>query len=78
MKKVSTAAARMTKNFSQPWLTIGLDLGDRSSWYSTSHHYPRFFRLGHKPVKVVFMNEIRLPLGWGLTDFLNKAETSPR
>jgi len=32
-KKVSTAAAKATKNFSQPKLTIGLDLGDRSSWY---------------------------------------------
>src|ERR1700686_1044727 len=34
MKKVSTAAGKATKNFSQPKLTIGLDLGDRSSWYS--------------------------------------------
>ena len=33
MKKVSTAAARQTKNFSDRKLTIGLDLGDRSSWY---------------------------------------------
>jgi transposase len=33
MKKVSTAAGKATKNFSQPKLTIGLDLGDRSSWY---------------------------------------------
>jgi len=33
MKKVSTAAVKATKNFSQPKLTIGLDLGDRSSWY---------------------------------------------
>ena len=33
MKKVSTAAAKATKNFSQAKLTIGLDLGDRSSWY---------------------------------------------
>src|ERR1700687_2867884 len=33
MKKISTAAAKATKNFSQPKLTIGLDLGDRSSWY---------------------------------------------
>jgi len=33
MKKVSTAAAKATKNFSQPKVTIGLDLGDRSSWY---------------------------------------------
>jgi len=33
MKKVSTAAAKQSRNFSQPRLTIGLDLGDRSSWY---------------------------------------------
>jgi hypothetical protein len=33
MQKVSTAAVKATKNFSQQKLTIGLDLGDRSSWY---------------------------------------------
>ena len=33
MKKVSTAAGRQAKNFSEQKLTIGLDLGDRSSWY---------------------------------------------
>jgi len=33
MKKVSTAAAETTRNFSQQKLTIGLDLGDRSSYY---------------------------------------------
>ena len=33
MKKVSTAAVKTTNNFSQPKLTIGLDLGDRNSWY---------------------------------------------
>lgn len=33
MKKVSTVAAKQTRNCSQPKLTIGLDLGDRSSWY---------------------------------------------
>jgi hypothetical protein len=35
MKKISTVAAKQSKNFSQPKLTIGLDLGDRSSWYCT-------------------------------------------
>jgi transposase len=34
MKKVSTVAAKQSRNFSQQKLTIGLDLGDRSSWYS--------------------------------------------
>jgi Ethanolamine utilization protein EutJ (predicted chaperonin) len=33
MKKVSTVATKRSKNFSQPTLTIGLDLGDRNSWY---------------------------------------------
>ncbi|MBZ5723008.1 MAG: IS110 family transposase [Acidobacteriia bacterium] len=33
MKKVSTAAAKQGKNFSEQKLTMGLDLGDRSSWY---------------------------------------------
>jgi transposase len=33
MKKVSTAAAKQIRNFSQLKLTIRLDLGDRSSWY---------------------------------------------
>jgi transposase len=33
MKKVSTTAVRQAKNFSEHKLTIGLDLGDRSSWY---------------------------------------------
>ena len=33
MKKGSTAAVKTTKNFSQPKLTIGLDLGDHNSWY---------------------------------------------
>ena len=33
MKKISTVATKQIRNFSQPKLTIGLDLGDRSSWY---------------------------------------------
>jgi transposase len=33
MKKVSTAAQPPSGNFLQANLTIGLDLGDRSSWY---------------------------------------------
>jgi transposase len=32
-KKVSTVAAKRSKNFSQQRLTVGLDLGDRNSWY---------------------------------------------
>jgi transposase len=33
MKKVSTVGANQIRNVSQQNLTIGLDLGDRSSWY---------------------------------------------
>jgi transposase len=33
MKKVSTVVAKQSRNFSQPKLTIGLDLGDRWSWH---------------------------------------------
>ena len=33
MKKVSTAARKQIRNISQQKLTVGLDLGDRSSWY---------------------------------------------
>jgi hypothetical protein len=33
MKKVSTRAAAQSRNISRQQLTIGLDLGDRNSWY---------------------------------------------
>src|SRR5215470_14393119 len=33
MKKGSTAAAKASKKISGQKLTVGLDLGDRSSWY---------------------------------------------
>jgi activator of 2-hydroxyglutaryl-CoA dehydratase len=33
MKKVSTRAAVQSRNISQQKLTIGLDLGDRNTWY---------------------------------------------
>ncbi len=33
MKKISTVAANENSKLSRPKLTIGLDLGDRSSWY---------------------------------------------
>jgi hypothetical protein len=33
MKKISTAAVRQNRNFSEQKLTIGFDLGDRWSWY---------------------------------------------
>jgi transposase len=33
MKKISTVAAKASRKISQQKLTVGLDLGDRSSWY---------------------------------------------
>jgi len=33
MKKISTTGVTQTRNFRDQKLTIGLDLGDRSSWY---------------------------------------------
>ncbi len=37
MKKVSTVAATPSKKISQQKLTVGLDLGDRSSWLSLEY-----------------------------------------
>ena len=33
MKRVSTVRTKQGRNISQQRLTIGLDLGDRNSWY---------------------------------------------
>jgi hypothetical protein len=33
MKKISTAAAEKNEKIEGQKLTVGLDLGDRSSWY---------------------------------------------
>ena len=33
MKKISTAVTKQGRNILQPGLTIGLNLGDRNSWY---------------------------------------------
>jgi len=33
MKKVSTTTAKQSRNISQQKRTIGLNLGDRNSWY---------------------------------------------
>jgi hypothetical protein len=33
MKKVSTVVTKQSRNISRQTLTIGLDLGDRNSWY---------------------------------------------
>ena len=33
MKKIGTVAVKQNRNSREQKLTIGLDLGDRSSWY---------------------------------------------
>lgn len=33
MKKVSTVATKQSRKISEQKLTVGLDVGDRSSWY---------------------------------------------
>ena len=33
MKKISTVAAKQSRKITEQKLTVGLDLGDRSSWY---------------------------------------------
>ncbi len=33
MKKISTVATKQSRKISEQRLTVGLDLGDRSSWY---------------------------------------------
>jgi hypothetical protein len=44
MKKVSTVAAKQSKKISQKKLTIGLDLGDRNSWYCVLQKTPAFYQ----------------------------------
>ena len=44
MKKVSTTATKQSGNFSQQKLTIGLDLGDRSSCYCVLDESGRILR----------------------------------
>jgi hypothetical protein len=41
MKKVSTVAVKQSRKISQQKLTVGLDLGDRSSWYEKARAQSR-------------------------------------
>jgi transposase len=73
MKKISTAGARQTRNFPEQKLTIGLDLGDRSSWYCVLDEAGEVVleqRLGTTPkaVKEVFgkMPRSRIALETGM------------
>src|SRR5208282_674236 len=73
MKKISTEAAKESRNFSQQKLTIGLDLGDRSSWYCVLDEQGEVVlerRLGTTPkaMKVTFggMPRSRIALETGM------------
>src|SRR3989441_4481944 len=73
MKKLSTAAATQIRNFAEQKLTIGLDLGDRSSWYCVLDEAGRVLleqRLGTTPkaMKEVFggMPRSRIALETGM------------
>jgi hypothetical protein len=64
MKKASTAAVKQNRNFSQPRLTIGLDLGDRWIWYCVLDEAGAIVleqKLGTTPkaMKEVFAGECR-------------------
>jgi transposase len=59
MKKISTVAAKQSRNISQQKLTIGLDLGDRNSWYcvldeSGQIQLEQRFRTNTKALREVF------------------------
>jgi transposase len=69
MKKVSTAGAQQIRTFSEQKLTIGLDLGDRSSWYCLLDEAGEILleqKLGTTPkaMKEVFGAMPAAGLGW--------------
>jgi transposase len=73
MKKISTVAAKQSRNISQQKLTIGLDLGDRWSWYCVLNESGEVVleqRLGTTPkaMKEVFgkMPRCRIALETGM------------
>ena len=68
MKKISTAATKQNKNFSQPKLTIGLDLGDRSSWFCLLDNVGEVLQEQKLSTTPKAMRDVfgALPLGWML------------
>ena len=73
MKKISTVVVKRSKNFRDRKLTIGLDLGDRSSWYCVLDEAGEVLleqRLGTTPkaMKEVFgkMPQSRIALETGM------------
>jgi transposase len=59
MKKVSTVRTEQSRNISQQRLTIGLDLGDRHSWYCVTDEAGQIqleqrVRTGAKALQEVF------------------------
>ena len=78
MKKSSTAAAASKRNFDQK-LTIGLDLGDRSSWYCVLDEAGEVIseqKLGTTPkaMKEVFADDAAQPDSSGDGDALAVGE----
>jgi transposase len=72
MKKVSTVVAKQSRNISQQKLTIGLDLGDRNSWYCVLDEFGQIqleqrVRTNAKALREVFsaMPRIRVALEIG-------------
>jgi hypothetical protein len=49
MKKVGTVAGKQSRNISQPKQTVGLDLGDRNSWYCMVDGAGQIRPSGHLP-----------------------------
>ena len=52
MKRVSTVSAKQGKKFSQPTLTIGLDLGDRNSWHCVVDESGQIYNWSRELVRV--------------------------
>ncbi len=79
MKKGSTVAAASNKNFERK-LTIGLDLGDRSSWYCVLDEAGEVFsqqKLGTTPkaMREVFAADAAQPDSAGDRDALAVGES---
>ena len=85
MKKVSTVAAKQIRNISEQKVTIGLDLGDRSSWYCVldetgSIVFEQKLSTTPKAMREVFgaMPRSRIALETGMhSPWVSETETSP-
>ena len=78
MKKVSTVAVKQSRNISQPKLTIGLDLGDRNSWYCLVDEPNRWqHRLKRERPTCTERNQSLLECGWKHGDSGHSAGEKP-